>query len=61
MKELDKSKFHKGDVLRTPSGFEFTVDKFFRFSIFTTVWCSGYGTNGSIGLMVIEEDKCVKS
>ena len=60
---LKKSKFKKGDILRTSSGFEFVLDKIYRISIFAQVYCSGYGTgiSNNIGLIAgIKEEDCTR-
>lgn len=60
MKKVYHSVYHRGDILRTDSGFEFVVDNVYRVSIFGPIYYSGYSPKGLGFITGIKEEKCKK-
>lgn len=55
-----RSAYHKGDILRTDSGFEFVVNRVYRVSIFEQIYYSGYSPKDLGFIAGVKEEKCKK-
>ena len=60
MKVICHSTYHRGDILRTDSEFEFVVDNVYRVGIFETIYYSGYSPKGLGFIVGVKEEKCKK-